>query len=129
MSSVKRLFGKTKIVCTLGPASSTVERLSSMVHAGMDVARMNFSHGTHDEHLQTLKNLRQAAAASGEPISVIQDLQGPKIRIGELQTPSIELQANAVVTITNKDQKGNEKILSTTYTNLPKDVKPGDRVL
>ena len=129
MSSTKRFFGKTKIVCTLGPASSTVEQLQSMIQAGMDVARMNFSHGTHDEHLQTLKNLRQAAAGSGEPISVIQDLQGPKIRIGELQTPSIEIRTNAAITITNKDQKGNEKILSTTYTNLPKDVKPGDRVL
>ena len=128
MSSTKRLFGKTKIVCTLGPASSTVEQLSSMIQAGMDVADEFFARHTR----RTCTNLEKSPSSRrriGRTDQRCSGSSGTEIRIGELQTPSIELQANASVTITNKDQQGNEKILSTTYTNLPKDVKPGDRIL
>jgi len=127
--SSKRHFARTKIVCTLGPASTTVEQITPLVESGLGVARINFSHGTHAEHHQTLLNLRKAAQALGEPVSVIQDLQGPKIRIGELTTPFVELKAHESVTITTKEGKGNVSLLSTTYQNLPQDVRPGDRVL
>src|SRR6267378_6960351 len=129
MRNLKRYFAKTKIVCTLGPASSTVEQIAPMVRSGMDVARINFSHGTHAEHLQTLKNLKIASSDLGEPVSVIQDLQGPKIRIGELHPPTIELKQNATVSISTNDDKSRDGLLSTTYKNLPRDVRPGDRVL
>jgi pyruvate kinase len=100
-----------------------------MVAAGLDVARINFSHGTHAQHHETFLNLRTAAKALGEPVSVIQDLQGPKIRIGDLTTPFVELKPGTTVTITTKEGKGDVNRLSTTYQNLPADVKPGDRVL
>ena len=80
-------YGKTKIVCTLGPASSTVDVIEKMVRAGMDVARLNFSHGTHEEHYAMMKAVREAAGRAGEPITILQDLQGPKIRTGKLSCP------------------------------------------
>jgi pyruvate kinase len=122
-------FAKTKIICTLGPASNTFEMIMSMVRAGMDVARMNFSHGTHAEHEQTLQHITAASKAMGEPVGIIQDLQGPKIRIGELKTPTIILVPGHPVTITVDECVGDEKRFSTTYQHLPLDVKPGDRVL
>ncbi|MBI1805242.1 MAG: pyruvate kinase [Ignavibacteriae bacterium] len=125
----KRLFAKTKIVCTLGPASNSPETITAMVHAGMDVARLNFSHGAHDEHLNTLRLLRRAARKMSEPVSVIQDLQGPKIRIGELKASPVELVPDHLVTITTEDVTGDAARLSTTYKHLPKDVRNGDRVL
>lgn len=129
MVQSKRYFAKTKIVCTLGPASSTPEVITAMVTAGMDVARINFSHGTHDEHLHTLHHLRKIASALGEPVSVVLDLQGPKIRIGELKTPSIELKPGDALTITTHETRGDGRTVSTTYQHLPKDVKKGDRIL
>ncbi len=122
-------FAKTKIICTLGPASASFEMIMSMVRAGMDVARINFSHGTHAEHEQTLKHVIAASKAMGEPVGIIQDLQGPKIRIGELKTPTIVLVPGNPVTITVDECVGDEKRFSTTYQHLPLDVKAGDRVL
>src|ERR1051326_1565100 len=86
MPPVKRIFGKTKIVCTLGPASGTADVVTAMIREGMDVARINFSHGTHEEHRRTLRLIRSTAKKTGEPVTIIQDLQGPKIRIGELNS-------------------------------------------
>jgi pyruvate kinase len=125
----KQPLAKVKIVCTLGPASATPETLRAMISAGMDVARINFSHGTHEEHRKTLQTLRDAAGATGEPLTVIQDLQGPKIRVGEFKTPSVNLNANDPVTITTTEMLGTAAKFSTTYTHLVKDVKNGDRIL
>lgn len=127
--TMQKVCGKTKIVCTLGPASASPAVLPSMIEAGMDAARLNFSHGTHDDHRRTLELVRSAAAASGEPICIIQDLQGPKIRIGELGVPMVELRPDQQVTITTRHAVGSATILPTTYRELPADVKPGDRVL
>ena len=126
---VKRSFTKTKIVCTLGPATKSAEMLSAMIRAGMDVARINLSHGTHAEHSAILSRLRRARNVSGEPVSVILDLQGPKIRIGELRKGAIELKQNQRSIITTKDVPGDEHILSTTYKNLPHDVRRGNKIL
>lgn len=129
MATTAIAFGKTKIVCTLGPATENPAILKGLIKAGMDVARLNFSHGTHSGHLRMLRALRKAAAGAGEPISVIQDLQGPKIRIGSLKSPSILLKTGSGLKITTRNVPGDESIVSTTYTHLPKDVKRGDRVL
>ena len=129
MPTLKRLFAKTKIVCTLGPATKSPAMLTAMIRTGMDVARINLSHGTHAEHLAILGHLRRARKTSGEPVSVIMDLQGPKIRIGNLKTGTIELKPNQRITITTKDVVGDEHVLSTTYKHLPHDVRPGNKIL
>jgi pyruvate kinase len=129
MSTIKKIFAKTKIVCTFGPASNSPDIIAGLMRAGMDMARINFSHGTHTEHLRTFKNLRRMAKISGDPIGIILDLQGPKIRIGELKTDTIELKVNHRVTITTNEVKGDEATLSTTYKHLPHDVKPGHKIL
>lgn len=129
MAPSKRSFAKTKIVCTLGPASSSPEMMRAMIRAGMDVARINFSHGTHEEHGRLLNILRHEAQLLNEPVTVIQDLQGPKIRIGDLKGVSVDLKPGATITISTLECKGDEKMLSTTYQHLPKDVRAGDRVL
>jgi pyruvate kinase len=100
-----------------------------MMRSGMDVARLNFSHGTHSEHARTLRRLRQAARATGKPICVVQDLQGPKIRVGDLAASSFELITGRTVTISTTARLGTSEVLSTTYPNLARDVKSGDRVL
>ena len=129
MPPLKRFFAKTKIVSTLGPASNSPEILLAMIRAGMDVARINFSHGSHNEHLKTLKHLRKARKLSREPITVILDLQGPKIRIGAVKTGTVELKPHQRITITTKEIEGNEHVLSTTYKHLPHDVRQGNRIL
>lgn len=129
MPQLKRLFAKTKIVCTLGPATKSAEMVTAMVRTGMDVARVNLSHGTYAEHATMLRHLRRARKISGEPVSVILDLQGPKIRIGDLRKDSIALRQNQRLTITTKELAGDEHILSTTYKHLPHDVHPGNRIL
>ncbi len=120
---------RTKIVCTLGPACGTPELLGEMVRGGMDAARLNFSHGTHAEHLRNLRNVRAVAGHYGVPVSVILDLQGPKIRIGHLPSSPVELPSGGRVVITTGRGPGKGLVLPTTYKHLPGDVKRGDRVL
>lgn len=119
---------KTKIVCTLGPASSSVETLEKMIRAGMNVARLNFSHGTHEDHLEMMGRVRTAAANVGEPVAILQDLQGPKIRSGMLAAPVL-LHDGDRFTITTDDIIGNAERVSTTYKHLAHDVKLGDTIL
>jgi pyruvate kinase len=121
---------RTKIVCTLGPASRTGEQIEALVRAGMDVARINFSHGTQDEHAATIARVRAVAAGLGRSVAVLQDLQGPKIRTGALARGApVTLTAGQQLTITTRPVAGTAQLISTTYDALPQDVKPGDRVL
>ena len=120
---------KAKIVCTLGPATRSVETIAALIQAGMDVVRLNFSHGTQEDHLLTLHNARQAAKATGMELTILQDLQGPKIRIGDLSVPSIELKAGEQFTITTDPLVGDRGRVSTTYRNLTQDVRQGDSIL
>ena len=120
---------KAKIVCTLGPATRSVETIAALIQAGMDVVRLNFSHGTQEDHLLTLQNARQAAKATGMELTILQDLQGPKIRIGDLSVPSIELKAGEQFTITTDRLVGDRGRVSTTYRNLTQDVRQGDSIL
>ena len=121
---------RTKIVCTIGPATSSPSQLAALIAAGMDVARLNFSHGTHEEHGQVISALRAASAAARRPIAILQDLQGPKIRTGELQGHQpVTLVDGATVTITTRAVVGDATLLRTTYQALPQDVRPDDRIL
>jgi pyruvate kinase len=118
---------RTKIVCTLGPASWTRERIASLISAGMDVARINFSHGDLPRHAETIRNVRAAARAAGRPIAVLGDLQGPKIRVGLLPAP-VTLRPGDRVVFAPEGLHGPGE-LPTTFEQLADDVEPGDVVL
>ncbi len=121
---------RTKIVCTIGPASERVDVIRAMILAGMDVARLNFSHGTHQRHSQNMVTLRETAATVGKSIAVILDLQGPKIRTGTLLGDGpVTLTEGAPFTITTEKVEGDVSRVSTTYEGLPQDVSRGDKLL
>ena len=121
---------RTKIVATLGPASDSESRIRQLIEAGLDVARLNFSHGTYPDHAARIARIRTAAAAVGKPVAILQDLQGPKIRTGQLvnDMPAL-LQDGASFTITTDVMEGDARRVSTTYSHLPQDVAPGDCIL
>jgi pyruvate kinase len=116
-------------VCTLGPATSSKERIRELVDAGMDVARLNLSHGTYAEHEQVYRRVREASDESGHGVGVFVDLQGPKIRLGSFKEGSSRLQPGQSFTITTRELAGNNEIASTTYEGLPGDVSAGDQIL
>jgi len=123
---------RTKIVCTLGPATSSRERIEELVLAGMDVARLNLSHGTHDDHRAVYERIREVSNATGRAVGVLLDLQGPKIRLGEFEGGQAALEAGDTFTITTEESEapmGSAFLASTTYGALAHDVKPGDQVL
>jgi pyruvate kinase len=123
---------RAKIVATLGPASTSPEVLEQLITHGMDVARLNFSHGRHQDHAQALERLRAACRHLGKPVAALQDLQGPKIRTGPLKAgrAGVRLVAGTELTITTEGElAGDEHLLSTTYPHLAEDVKAGDRLL
>src|SRR3989454_12855332 len=121
---------RTKIVCTIGPATESEAQLEHLIRAGMNVARLNFSHGTHDEHALVIERVRSISTRLGCPIAILQDLQGPKIRTGLLEGGQpVMLVDGATVTLTTRQIAGNAHIISTTYPSLPQDVKVGDRIL
>ena len=120
---------RAKIVCTLGPATSSPKKVRKLVDAGMDVARLNFSHGSHADHKRAYTLVREASDASGRGVGVLADLQGPKIRLGRFADGPVELENGASFTITTRDVPGDVSICSTTYAGLPGDVKAGDPIL
>jgi len=120
-------YCRTKIVCTLGPASSTREALKSLVEAGLNVARINFSHGTHAQHAATIALVREVADELHVPVAILGDLQGPRIRIGDLAATRELTNGSDVVLTPEGNETGDE--IPVTYTNLAKDVKVGDRIL
>jgi pyruvate kinase len=119
---------RTKIVATLGPATSSEETIGALVRAGVDVTRFNFSHGDHQMHLSTAQAVRGAAKEQGRNVAIMQDLQGPKIRTGEVEGGTELVEGNRVI-IAAGDFVGDASRLSTTYDRLAEDVKPGDRLL
>jgi pyruvate kinase len=120
---------RAKIVCTLGPATATAEQIRALVDAGMDLARLNFSHGTHADHERTYRLVREASDHSGRCVGVLADLQGPKIRLGRFAGGSVVWRPGDRVTITTEQVLGGPDRVSTTYSMLPTDVRPGDRLL
>ena len=119
----------TKIVCTIGPASESVEMLEKLIKAGMNVARLNFSHGTYEEHGQRIKNIRQAADNQKTCVAILLDTKGPEIRIGSLPGGKVVLSEGQEVIITVEEAHGRENVLPVTYQGLPEDVAPGATIL
>ncbi|WP_347042519.1 pyruvate kinase [Brachybacterium nesterenkovii] len=120
---------KAKIVCTLGPATSSYEQIRTLIESGMNVARMNLSHGTHDDHEEVYSNIRRAAEDLGRSVGVLVDLQGPKIRLGNFADGPHKLEVGDVFTITTDDIEGTRERVSTTFKGLPGDCRPGDVLL
>ncbi|MFB9411880.1 pyruvate kinase [Dactylosporangium matsuzakiense] len=120
---------RAKIVCTLGPATASAERLRGLVDAGMDVARLNFSHGSHEDHASVYNLVREAAIGAGRPVGILADLQGPKIRLGRFADGPHEWKNGDTAVITSDVILGTKDRVSCTYTKLPQEVKAGDRLL
>ena len=120
---------RAKIVCTLGPATSTPQRIRELVDAGMDVARLNMSHGSQADHEKMYQLVREASDETGHGVGIIADLQGPKIRLGNVVDGPIELELGQAFTITTRVVPGDKDICSTTYAGLPGDVSAGDQIL
>jgi len=120
---------RAKIVATLGPATSTYETVRALIDAGVDVARLNLSHGDYSVHENNYANVRRAAEDSGRAVAVLVDLQGPKIRLGKFEAGPYELAVGDIFKITTEDILGNKDICGTTFKGLPQDVKPGDFLL
>jgi pyruvate kinase len=120
---------RAKIVCTLGPATWSPERLRGLIEAGMDVARLNFSHGSHADHEQAYRRVREAADATGKAVATLADLQGPKIRLGKFADGPYEWRTGDSVVITSEEILGTKDRVSCTYKKLPEEVKVGDKLL
>lgn len=120
---------KTKIVCTIGPASEPPQVIEALITTGMNVARLNFSHGTHEDHLRKIVAIRQIAERLKRPVAILQDLAGPKIRVGKIKEGGVELRRGEKFILTHREIIGDEKGASVTYPSLPNEVKPGDRIL
>jgi pyruvate kinase len=120
---------KTKIICTIGPSSESPHILENLIKAGMDVARLNFSHGTKEDHLDKIRLIRHLSKETGKPVAILQDLGGPKIRIGPLPKEGITLKPGSSFILTGRAVEGTEESVSTSYPDLAGEVKPGDRIL
>lgn len=123
------LFNKTKIIATVGPSCDTKEKLEELIHAGVDVFRLNFSHGTHEKHQEVADLIRAINKEHHSNACILQDLQGPKIRTGEVEGGGVEIHPGDSLVITTKEVVGNAQKVSTSYTSLASDVEIGDSIL
>lgn len=123
------IMRRAKIVATLGPATASAEKIRAIIDAGVDVARMNLSHGSYEVHEEIYHRLRQAAADSGRAVAILVDLQGPKIRLGKFESGPYYLEVGDIFTITTEEVMGTRELSGTTFKGLPGDVKPGDFLL
>jgi pyruvate kinase len=122
-------LSRAKIICTIGPSSNSYEAIMAMTIAGMHVARLNFSHGTHEDHRKNIETIRRVSQDLIKPIAIVQDLQGPKIRVQTFKNGAIELKEGATFTLTTRNIQGDQSAVSVSYASFPKDVKVGDTVL
>lgn len=122
-------FNKTKILATIGPASNNYETIKELAAAGANVFRLNFSHGSHQIHQEVIDIIRRINEEYNLNLGILQDLQGPKIRVGEMENNGVQINPGDQITITNDPVIGNAKLVSTVYQNLPNDVVSGDRIL
>lgn len=120
---------KTKIVCTIGPASESVDKLVQLIEAGMNVSRLNFSHGNHEEHAARIKNIREAAERTGKKVGILLDTKGPEIRTNDMENGAIELQTGQECVISMKEVLGTPEKFSVTYDRLIEDVHAGAKIL
>ncbi|MCC6684734.1 MAG: pyruvate kinase [Bacteroidia bacterium] len=122
-------FNRTKIVATIGPASSSIEMLRKIIEQGVDVCRLNFSHGSYDDHLKVIENINKVNEELDSPACILLDLQGPKLRIGEVAEGGIHLIAGETIEVTTEKMVGTAQLLSVDFPQLPVDVKEGERIL
>jgi pyruvate kinase len=120
---------RAKIVCTMGPAVESPEKVRELIAAGMNMARLNLSHGGYEEHQSRLNEVRAAAKEAGKPVAILVDLQGPKIRLARFKAGPHDLSRGDIFTITTDEVEGTKDRVGTTYKGLPGDCKPGDRIL
>jgi pyruvate kinase len=120
---------KTKIICTIGPATSSKDKIAKLIKTGMNVARLNFSHGTHKDHQKSFNLIRECSKKLGRSVAVLLDLSGPKIRVGKLKDNKIQLVKGASVTLTSESVLGTSEKIPVSYPDLPKEVKRGDAIL
>src|SRR5919106_5841759 len=122
---------RTKIVCTIGPASSNADELDRLVKAGMDVARLNFSHGTHAEHAEVLRRIRDGESRWGRPIAILQDLQGPKVRLGTFGPGGgarIDLEVGKAFTLSATPVEGTAEVSTVSHPEYLRELKVGDEI-
>jgi pyruvate kinase len=122
-------YTKTKTLCTIGPASDSKETITNLVRAGMDGIRLNFSHGDYEYYTKVYDNIHSSCTETAEPIAVLADLQGPKIRLGELSSPEIEVKTGDKIEVTAENTKGTADKISVSYKKLPTDASVGDKIL
>ncbi len=120
---------RTKVVATIGPASSSKEMLKNLIQEGVDVCRLNFSHGSHEDHIKVIKTIREIISEINYPIAILADLQGPKIRVGTVKDNGVELVEGKELIMTTQKVEGTAKKVSITYETFPQDVKAGEKVL
>lgn len=120
---------KTKLVCTIGPASETPETIRELIANGMRVARLNFSHGTHSDHGKKIHTIRKIAEDLGDPVAILQDLGGPKIRVGHIPDPGVRIEPGQDIILTTQTVEGSKQRVSVSYSLLNEEVKAGDRIL
>jgi len=129
MQKFKHFAQRTKIVCTIGPATSSTSAIERLIKAGMNVARLNLSHGTHSEHTTYVNTIRKLATRLAIPMAILMDVPGPKYRTGKVAGGSAILKQGARLVLTTRNVEGNKKLVPVNYPRLPQDVKPGDTVL
>lgn len=123
------MFNKTKIVATVGPASNTKEKLHELIVAGVDVFRLNFSHGTHEDHLKVIEYIKELNQSFNYNVAILQDLQGPKIRLSDIENGGFQIDEGEELIITTKEVMGTRELVGCTYTSLTRDVRAGDSIL
>jgi pyruvate kinase len=119
---------KAKIICTIGPSTNSYDRLKELAKAGMNCARLNFSHGSHEEHGQTIRRIREVSRDIGIEIAIMQDLPGPKMGIGKVKNNSIYLRKGSMIRLTKEDILGDEERISVTYKDLDEFVRVGTNI-
>lgn len=120
---------KTKIIATIGPATEGTAKIEGLIASGVNVLRLNLSHGSHEVHAKTVSSIRAISARLKCPVAILLDLQGPKIRVGRLKTPEITIKPDSLIVVTTDNAGADEGKITTTYQDLNRDVKPGDRIL
>jgi pyruvate kinase len=126
---VSIILPKTKVVCTIGPASDTPQIIRELISSGMRIARLNFSHGTHSDHGKKIHTIRKIAEDMGEPVAILQDLGGPKIRVGHIPDPGVRIEPGQDIILTTQTVEGSKQRISVSYPLLGEEVKAGDRIL
>ena len=120
---------RTKIIATIGPSSSSAEKLQQIIEAGVDVCRLNFSHGSHDDHLQVIHHIHDINRRTGRSVAILADLQGPKIRLGDFSVDSIVLEQGETIVFTTKAIPGRKGKVSIRYESFASDVNPCETIL